>query len=142
LLSRDLSNCGTILLWSRSGDTEFPQEIPSTEAQLEELVASRAVFTADEVDESARLESSLSLDTAYPPALNAAHANGLVIAEFVVSPDGAVEDDTFGVVSSTHPLFTQAVRSALRKATYRPALIRGMAVRQLVHQPFEFRGAN
>jgi TonB family protein len=141
-LSRDLSNCGTILLWSRGGDTEFPQEPPSTEAQLEDLVASHAIFTADQVDESARLEKSVSLETVYPPALNAAHSNGLVIAEFVVSPSGTVEDDTFGVVSSTHPLFSEAVRAALKKATFRPAQVKGRPVRQLVHQPFEFRGTN
>lgn len=140
VMSRDMSNCGTILLWSRGGDTDFPQEMPSTAAQLEDLVASHAIFTSDQVDEPARPDSTLSLETVYPSALNAAHVPGLVIAEFVVGSSGRVEDETFGVVSSTHPLFTEAVRNAVRKATFRPALIKGTPVRQLVHQPFEFTG--
>jgi TonB family protein len=142
LMSRDMSNCGTILLWSRGGDTEFPQDLPSTAAQIEDLVASHAIFTSDQVDEAARIESGVSLEPAYPPALNAAHIDGLVIAEFVVSAAGQVEEDTFGVISSTHPLFSEAVRDAIRKATFRPALIKGTPVRQLVHQPFEFRGGS
>ena len=140
LMPRDMSNCGTVLLWSRSGDTEFPEDVPTTSAQLEDLVASHAIFTADQVDEPARLDSAISLDAAYPPALNAAHVDGLVIAEFVVSPLGQIEEETFGVVSSTHPLFSDAVRSALKKATFQPARIKGVPVRQLVHQPFEFKG--
>lgn len=140
VMSRDMSNCGTILLWSRGGDTDFPQEMPSTAVQLEDLVASHAIFTSDQVDEPALPDSSLSLETVYPSALNAAHLPGLVIAEFVVGTSGRVEDETFGVVSSTHPLFTEAVRNAVRKATFRPALIKGRRVRQLVHQPFEFTG--
>jgi TonB family protein len=140
VMSRDMSNCGTILLWSRGGDTDFPQEMPSTAAQLEDLVASHAIFTSDQVDEPARPDSTLALETVYPSALNAAHVDGLVIAEFVVGSSGRVEDETFGVVSSTHPLFTEAVRNAVRKATFRPALVKGTPVRQLVHQPFEFTG--
>jgi TonB family protein len=138
VMSRDMSNCGTILLWSRGGDTEFPREVPSTAAQLEDLVASHAIFTSDQVDEPARLDSTLAVETIYPSALNAAHVDGLVIAEFIVSPSGRAEDETFGVVSSTHPLFSEAVRDAIRKASFRPGLINGKAVRQLVRQPFQF----
>ena len=142
MLGRDMSNCGTILLWSRGGDTEVPEDLPTTAAHLEDLVASRAIFTSDQVDEAARLESDLPLDALYPPALNAAHVDGLVIAEFVVSTSGSIEENTFGVVSSTNPLFSEAVRAALRNARFQPARIKGIAVRQLVHQPFEFKGSD
>ena len=142
VMARDMSNCGTVLLWSRGGDTEFPQEVPSTAAQLEDLVVSHAIFTSDQVDEAARLDSGVAIEPAYPAALNAAHVDGLVIAEFVVSPSGEVEENTFGVISSTHPLFSEAVRTAVRKATYQPARIKGVPVRQLVHQPFEFKGGS
>lgn len=140
LASRDLSNCGTILLWSRSGETEFPQEVPRTAGLIADIVASQAIFTADQVDEAARVDSQAPLEPAYPTSLNAAHTDGLVIAEFVVSASGKMEEDTFGVISSTHPLFTDAVRTALRRAAFLPARIKGVAVRQLVHQPFQFKG--
>jgi TonB family protein len=67
---------------------------------------------------------------------------GTVLAEFVVDAEGKVEGDTFGVISSTHPLFTAAVRSTIGKAVFTPALRGGKPVRQLVHQPFEFTGVN
>ena len=140
LAARDLSNCGTILLWSRSGETEVPLTPPSTAAQVADMVASRAVFTADQVDEGARLDSTTSLEPAFPPSLNAAHFDGSVIVEFVVSASGKMEQDTFGIVASTHPLFTDAVRNALGKAVFVPARIKGVAVRQLVRQVFRFKG--
>jgi len=49
-----------------------------------------------------------------------------------------VEDGTVGIVSSTAPLFTEAVRVALESASYMPALKSGRPVRQLVQQPFSF----
>ena len=140
LAARDLSNCGTILLWSRSGETEVPLTVPSTAGQVADMVASHAVFTADQVDEGARVDSAASLEPAFPASLNAAHLDGVVIAEFVVSASGKMEQDTFGIVSSSHPLFTEAVHSALGKAVFAPARIKGVAVRQLVHQVFHFKG--
>ena len=70
--------------------------------------------------------------------LFAAGVPGLVIAEFVVDTAGKVEDGTVGIVSSTAPLFTEAVRVALESASYIPAQKNGHLVRQLVQQPFEF----
>jgi TonB family protein len=67
---------------------------------------------------------------------------GTVLAEFVVDAEGKVEGDTFGVVSSSNPLFTAAVRAMIAKAVFTPALRAGKPVRQLVHQPFEFSGVN
>ena len=68
----------------------------------------------------------------------AAHTRGNVIAEFVVNAEGRVEPGTLGIISSTHPLFADAVRRAVAVAIFTPALRAGKPVRQLVHQPFEF----
>jgi protein TonB len=75
---------------------------------------------------------------AYPASLFAARVNGTVIAEFVVDTAGHVEDGSFCIVSSTDPLFSEAVREAVRGATYTPAIRRGTPVRQVVQQPFDF----
>jgi TonB family protein len=61
-----------------------------------------------------------------------------VVAEFVVDSAGRVEDGTVGIISSTAPLFTDAVRSALTTASYIPAVKGGHPVRQLVQQRFQF----
>jgi outer membrane biosynthesis protein TonB len=61
-----------------------------------------------------------------------------VIAEFVVDAEGHIEPSTLVIVSSTHPLFTAAVDSALAGALFRPATLGGRHVRQVVQLPVYF----
>lgn len=136
--TRDVSSCGTILIWSRGPDTDPINFAPSPSVDLEALVAQLSVFSADQVDRRAQLDTTRLLKLSFPPPLFAAGVHGLVIAEFVVDSAGKVEDGTVGIVSSTAPLFTDAVRVALESASYVPAIKNGHAVRQLVQQPFEF----
>jgi TonB family protein len=136
--SRDLSNCGTILLWTRGSDTDVPHQTINSATEIEAMVASLSVFTADQVDRKVTLDSARPLDIPYPPSLFAAHTRGNVVAEFVVNAEGRVEPGTLGIISSTHPLFADAVRRAVAVAVFTPALRAGKPVRQLVHQPFEF----
>jgi TonB family protein len=136
--SRDLSNCGTILLWTRGSDTDVPHQTINSPTEIEAMVASLSVFTADQVDRKVALDAAKPLEIPYPPSLFAAHTRGNVVAEFVVDSAGRVEPGTLGIVSSTHPLFSDAVRRAVSAAVFMPALRAGKPVRQLVHQPFEF----
>jgi TonB family protein len=135
---RDQSSCGTILLWSRGPDTDPVLPRSAQNWDFEQMVASLAIFTADQVDTRAEPDAGKPLDVKYPPALFAAGVRGSVLAEFVVNTTGAVEFESLGIVSSTHPLFSDAVRRALEGAKYKPAMRRGVAVRQLVQQPFDF----
>jgi len=139
--SRDLSNCGTILLWTRGSDTDVPHQSINSPTEIEAMVASLSVFTADQVDRKVALDSAKPLDIPYPPSLFAAHTRGNVVAEFVVDAQGRVEPGTLGIISSSHPLFADAVRRAVAAAVFSPALKAGKPVRQLVHQPFEFTAA-
>lgn len=136
--TRDASSCGTILLWSRGVDTDPINPPLAPVSELERLVASSSVFTPDQVDRQAVLDGRQPLELGFPPPLYATGTRGLVIAEFVIDTLGQVEPETIGIVSSTHPLFTDAVRSALTRATYIPALKEGHTVRQIVQQPFDF----
>ena len=136
--TRDVSSCGTILLWSRGPDTDPVHPVPTPSVDLAALLAQLAVFNADQVDRRAALDTTRLLQLSFPPSLFAAGVRGLVIAEFVVDTAGHVEDGTVGIVSSTAPLFTEAVRVALESASYMPALKAGRPVRQLVQQPFSF----
>jgi TonB family protein len=136
---RGQSECGVILLWSRGPDTEPKLAGRSiTPEELEELIASATIYTAEQVDTAARLNQSHPLAIGYPPSLRAEHIEGRVLAEFVVDTLGRVEADRFGIVGSSDPLFSDAVRSAIRGASYTPAIRAGRRVRQLVRQPFEF----
>lgn len=136
--TRDVSSCGTVLIWSRGPDTDPIVSTPTPSVDLGQLVASMSVFNADQVDKRATLDTVRSVPPAFPPPLYAEGMRGLVVAEFVVDTAGKVEEGTVGIVSSTAPLFTEAVRVSLGTASYIPAQKNGHPVRQLVHQPFEF----
>lgn len=74
----------------------------------------------------------------YPPALSAAKIEGTVSAQFVLGADGRVELNSFKVLRSTHPEFTDAVRNALARMEFEPARADGRAVKQLMQQTFQF----
>ena len=136
-LNGNENSCGTIVLWSRGPDTE-PRPVSSRpERDLERLLSSKSIWTADDVDVRAELISN-SAPTTYPPSLYAEGVEGDVIAEFVVDSTGKVDPATIGIVSSSHALFAESVRLALRTAAYRPASKGGARVSQLVQQPFSF----
>jgi len=138
IYNRDLSSCGTVLIWSRGPDTDPIRSSPTPSVDLEELLAHLAVYNADQVDRRAKLDTTVLLRLTFPPPLFAARVPGLVIAEFVVDSAGRVENGTLGIISSTAPLFTDAVRVALQTASYVPAIKDGRPVRQLVQQRFQF----
>ena len=75
----------------------------------------------------------------YPPALLKAGVQGVVHVRFIVDTIGHVDTATMVVLDKPDPEFVAAVRTALVKMKYRPAILRGRAVSQLVEQPFVFR---
>ena len=111
---------------SRATPTELPSDLPYFDFQVE-----RAVFMLP----GAR-------GPEYPSALRAARMEGMVIAQFVVNVDGAVDMSTFKVVSSSDSAFSEAVRAAMPSLRYAPALVGDKAVRQLVQTPFTFTLSN
>jgi protein TonB len=75
----------------------------------------------------------------YPDMLRTTGVEGQVIAQFVVNEQGRADRSTFRVLSSTHPLFSDAVSRALPQMQFKPAMIRGKPVSQLVQQLFVFK---
>jgi protein TonB len=75
----------------------------------------------------------------YPYTLRSAGTEGRVVAEFVVNEKGRADRDSFRVVSSTHALFTDAVRRALPRMRFKPARIGTRPVAQRVQQLFVFK---
>ena len=137
--SRDQSSCGTILLWSRGPDTDPILPKITQSSNIERLVSSLSVFTAEQVDKPATPSERSTLSVVYPPTLLGDGLRGTVVVEFVVDTQGRIEAGSLGIISSTHPLFSEAVRQALEGAFFHPAVRKGVTVRQVVHQPFEFR---
>ena len=95
------------------------------------------VFTRESVD---RIVAMLPGSTGprYPDMLRAAGIEGEVMAQFVVDTSGRADAATLRILQSAHPLFAEAVRSALPRLHFAPAEVRGGKVRQLVQQPFRF----
>lgn len=132
------SSCGTILLWSRGSDTDSRRGSPRQTVDVEALVSSLSVYTADQVDRRARLENRDDIDAAYPPELFAAGQPGRVVAEFIVDANGEIEQGSFAIVLSTHEALGAAVARAMEESRFVPALRNGNAVRQFVRQQFDF----
>jgi TonB family protein len=137
ILGRVDNSCGTIVLWSRGPDTDPITSLDKPSVDIDGLLASLSIFTADQVDAPAEPAQG-GLRVRYPQSLFAARVDGSVTAEFVVDEKGHVEGETFGIVASSNPLFSEAVRDAVMSAVFTPARRKGAAVRQLVQQPFRF----
>jgi TonB family protein len=130
--------CGVIAVWSRPFRPKPRNHAPVSRTELERLVADHTVFTADQVAEPAAWLGGGSELPVYPDSLWRARVPGRVVAEFIVGQDGRIEPGTLTIASSTHPYFASAVRSALEGAIFRPAVLQGNPVRQLVQLPFSF----
>lgn len=74
----------------------------------------------------------------YPAPLRTRGMSGVVIAEFVVDSTGRVDLESFRAIDSPDPLFTEAVRAALRDARFTPGSVRGRAVRTLARRSYRF----
>jgi len=135
------SACGTIVLWSRQGELRAKKRKkgePSAAAEIARMVEQLTVFTAQQVDQPARVDSSQIVLPVYPDALYSSMTPGNVLAEFVVDAKGTVDLDTFNAVVTTHPAFVDPVRFALKDQRFVPATRKGQAVQQVVQLPFSF----
>jgi hypothetical protein len=130
-------SCGVIAVWSRPTRPRKQRIDPPSDVDLEKLVASRAVYTSDQVDDPARLTSG-STTPIYPDSLWRAGVGGRVVAEFVVDSAGLIEPGSLRIVTATQPYFASAVVGALRTAVFRAAVLAGKSVRQIVQLPFVF----
>jgi TonB family protein len=99
---------------------------------------SEKAYSEIEVDSTVTLDPSAE-GPQYPPALLKAGVQGVVYARFVVDTVGHVDTASLVVMDKPDPEFVNAVRTALVRMKYRPAILRGRAVAQLVEQPFVFR---
>lgn len=75
----------------------------------------------------------------YPPELLNADIKASVTAQYVVTPDGRADLGTLRILTELpHRAFGDAIYTYLQTARFKPAMIAGRAVRQLVQQEFVF----
>jgi TonB family protein len=137
--TRGLDACGVIVVWSRVDPPE-PREKRARDARKgsADSVAPIRVYTAEEVDSAAAVDTAGLSQPFYPDSLYAFRVSGDVIAQFVVDTTGLVLPGSFKPLSSTHPAFTEAVRRALRRSKFHPAIVGGRRVRQVMVLPYRF----
>lgn len=125
-------------------DSTNPEPAAKVSARTEPVLAPRVAperdqaqpQTTDEVDQPAvRLSGP---GPVYPPKMQTVGMNGLVRLRFVVGTNGRAEASSIQVISSTNREFDAAAIKTIRESIFRPAMIRGHAVRQLVEQAVGF----
>ncbi len=95
------------------------------------------VLTEREVDEPAQVVRQPT--PRYPAVLQQAQVEGRVLVEFVIDTAGHLEAGSLVVIESSHRGFEAAAIETLMRSLFRPARIRGQAVRQRTTQSVVFR---
>lgn len=135
------SACGTIVLWSKRGEMrerKRKKDEPSPSMRIARMLDAGEAYMPGDVDAAARPDSGNLIRPVYPDSLFDAQAPGRVLAEFVVGANGEANMDTFSAITTTHRLFIEPVRRAVREQRFAPAVRRGRMVPQVMQLPFEF----
>lgn len=123
----------------REGEQGADPEIDFRRAKaLEELIGNSLIFSAVDVDSTVE-RSPDSGAPLYPQDLLDAKVEGYVHAIYVVDSSGHVDTTSFRIVHATDSGFVAAVIEAVPYMRFRPAVVGGQRVPQLVEQKFEFR---
>ena len=132
-------SCGAIVIWTGFEERRRKaRQAATAPSELAKQVEERQLFTADQVDQVARTDSGSIVRPAYPDSLFRERVTGQVLVEFVVDTSGLVLTESISAISTSHVLFTDAVRRSLQSARFHPALLGGQRVRQLVQLPVKF----
>lgn len=119
------------------GELSLAEEKRATLPLAVEAAAQNA-FTLLDVDSAATRDPDSAVPL-YPRVLELKGIEGSALVRFVVDTDGRADIETFRIVEESHRLFGQAVRDALPRMKFRPALMGEKTVRQLIEIPFGFR---
>jgi protein TonB len=94
-------------------------------------------FSVLDVD-SAAVRDPSSAAPAYPQLMREKGIEGYATLRFVIDSTGLIDMATVTLVDASHAEFVQAVREAMPRMRFRPAMMGVQAVRQLAEQPFKF----
>ena len=99
--------------------------------------AADQVYSEAAVDEPAEIVSAPPLE--YPPALRHAGLQGRVTVQAVIDTLGRAEPASLKVIARPNTAFDQSARAYVLHAVFRPARIKGRAVRVLIRVPVDYR---
>ena len=99
--------------------------------------AADQVYSESSVDERAEIVSAPPLE--YPPALRHAGLQGRVTVQAVIDTLGRAEPASVKVVARPNTAFDESARAYVLHAMFRPARVKGRAVRVLITVPVNYR---
>lgn len=100
-------------------------------------LAADQVYSDATVDERAEIVSAPPLD--YPPALRHAGLQGRVTVQAVIDTLGRAEPASLKVIARPNTAFDESARAYVVHAVFRPARVKGRAVRVLIIVPVDYR---
>lgn len=103
-------------------------------------VIQEQAYLQEQVDDPVRAISQPS--PRYPPTMQQLGITGAVRIQFVVDTTGHAERNSLKVLQSSNRAFEEPARETILKSVFKPARIRGQAVRQLVEQNVSFKITN
>jgi TonB family protein len=95
------------------------------------------VYSESSVDQRAEIVSAPPLE--YPPALRHAGLQGRVTVQAVIDTLGRAEPATLKIIARPNTAFDQSARAYVLHAVFRPARVKGRAVRVLITVPVDYR---
>ena len=101
------------------------------------MVPSGQVFSENLVEEKPSI--LVATTPVYPEMLRAAGIEGRVVIQAILDTSGRAEPNSIRIVRSPNPLFDKPARDWMLKVLFRPARVRGQAVRVLVEVPIDYR---
>jgi len=129
-------------------DTIFPGQVSGESAPHLEAVGDPAGLAASAVASGEPTPSAYDVDAipnpenpkpVYPPSALRRNIEQAFAVEFVVDTAGRVDATSILIPPSVPGEFAESVRHALVRWHFRPATLRGLAVRRSVRQPFIFQ---
>ena len=99
--------------------------------------AADQVYAEAAVDERAEIVSAPPLE--YPPALRHAGLQGRVTVQAVIDTLGRAEPASLKVIARPNTAFDESARAYVLHAVFRPARVKGRAVRVLINVPVDYR---
>jgi protein TonB len=75
----------------------------------------------------------------YPRMLQDAGIGGTTMMQFVILPDGTVDESTVKVISTTHEQFSEASEKVVNKFKFKPGMYHGKPVRVLIQMPITWQ---
>jgi TonB family protein len=110
----------------------------TSQAASLEVASPDSVYSVLDVEESA-VRSAGSAAPVYPPELIKDKIEGAVFMRYIIDTTGRADPNSLEVIRSSHPAFTEAVRTAVPLMAFSPAMVGGHKVRQAVEQNFQFK---